>query len=268
MSGSRLRRSGNQLIPARGRKPPETFLTGLGQAGINSSPQGDGNHSNICICLCPGNQLIPARGRKHRPQGCCVHRPQESTHPRKGTETTTAIYGDFADSRINSSPQGDGNAQARSYAAQEMESTHPRKGTETPVTDAWVISANVNQLIPARGRKPDYHIHLSCFRESTHPRKGTETVLTQTGIHSSRINSSPQGDGNFMFCNFLKFINRNQLIPARGRKRVFVGRELGVYQNQLIPARGRKPLLRLEKIAVGRINSSPQGDGNFTLLAP
>ena len=124
----------NQLIPARGRKPPSPYPQD-NPSRINSSPQGDGNTAETKReAELLANQLIPARGRKLRISHLLTFFFIESTHPRKGTETSIV----------------------HPSAADSPESTHPRKGTETLYLGKSSLHM-VNQLIPARGRKLSIH---------------------------------------------------------------------------------------------------------------
>ena len=55
---------------------------------FNSSPQGDGNTADRSLRLPVVRiQLIPARGRKPEIDGAEYEVAENSTHPRKGTET-------------------------------------------------------------------------------------------------------------------------------------------------------------------------------------
>ena len=100
--------------------------------------------------------------------------------------------------------------------------------------------------------------------ESTHPRKGTETALTAgTSYCLSRANQLIPARGRKRI--LLRTVPppfENQLIPARGRKLRLPTVSLSSSMNQLIPARGRKQILCSLHIAFRGINSSPQGDGN------
>ena len=104
------------------------------------------------------NQLIPARGRK---QVCSVALDHDTVNqliPARGRKPYHPQAALLRSSRINSSPQGDGNQE------------HPAN---------WLIFMT-NQLIPARGRKPQPPLLIDQPRsESTHPRKGTETINAQ-----------------------------------------------------------------------------------------
>ena len=122
--------------------------------------------------------------------------------------------------RINSSPQGDGNCDIPIPQREIMESTHPRKGTETKHTLIFT----------------DY------FMESTHPRKGTETSKHTWQHKQPFANQLIPARGRKLPCIVLNlfFVVQNQLIPARGRKRRCCHIRPLYSRNQLIPARGRK----------------------------
>ena len=144
----------------------------------------------------------------------------ESTHPRKGTETGDTWSALVIANRINSSPQGDGNL----------------------VTYKHKVIRQRNQLIPARGRKPVVYAgwQFDPGINSSPQGDGNLCLCLAGQVLLSRINSSPQGDGNGEPDSPNKKRWRNQLIPARGRKRNWHSVTVILHSNQLIPARGRK----------------------------
>ena len=79
----------NQLIPARGRKLP-CIVHNLFFVVQNQLIPARGRKRRCCHIrpLYSRNQLIPARGRKHAFAGSSSKVSDESTHPRKGTETS------------------------------------------------------------------------------------------------------------------------------------------------------------------------------------
>ena len=172
-------------------------------AGHNLSPRGDGNiiFSGFS-CLFVGHNLSP-RGDGN-PEGVMMCQLQNGH---------------------NLSPRGDGNLH-RSIS---------------------FCSVSPTQLIPARGRKRKIRARRSGpLPDTTYPREGTETRRDLMGsIFAARHNLSPRGDGNitketekplcmdttypregtetyFCFALLSLLSNLTQLIPARGRKRVFL----------------------------------------------
>ena len=137
-----------QLIPARGRKHQPLDLIDR-RLEFNSSPQGDGN--------------LGWTGR-------LADDPVNSTHPRKGTETSPRWVS----------------------ISNPLNSTHPRKGTETSRSRAasWSI---IIQLIPARGRKLlTRNSDIDWMINSTHPRKGTETQIERENAVLRKNSTHPR----------------------------------------------------------------------------
>ena len=170
---------------------------------------------------------------------------EESTHPRKGTETNT-VFSSYCFPRNQLIPAR-GRKQRRSHASNMIagESTHPRKGTETALTagTSYCLS-RANQLIPARGRKrillrtvpPPFEnqlipargrklrlptVSLSSSMNQLIPARGRKRPINcSTCFGCKRINSSPQGDGNiFLFVFCLCFYESTH--PRKGTETIF-----------------------------------------------
>ena len=97
-----------QLIPARGRKLIHPMV-GSKKSRNNSSPQGDGNGLPAAAGLVRQETTHPRKGTETLGHWNPNYERIETTHPRKGTETLFAVIG----------------------LQVGVETTHPRKGTET-----------------------------------------------------------------------------------------------------------------------------------------
>ena len=236
----------NQLIPARGRKLCVLPDNSSQNRRINSSPQGDGN-SALVYSTSPFslNQLIPARGRKPVILLVLSSVMRNQLIPARGRKQVFAEIGEYSG-----------------------ESTHPRKGTETYILKKLPdLCPGINSSPQGDGNQnhggSQYH-----HTESTHPRKGTETRLIIAAAISPLESTHPRKGTETSSCrSHSDKVIQESTHPRKGTETLVQNFLLSSVSNQLIPARGRKLVVRFSGLAspLG-INSSPQGDGNLSLL--
>ena len=140
----------NQLTPARGRKLLISFEFLIFKNQLTPARGRKLLYSEF-LKIAYWNQLTPARGRKH-PILKNFEIPEESTHPRKGTETVWLRRMDISRRKSQLTP-----ARGRKLAYIftticyfTKESTHPREGTETPLS-ALLFHASIGINSPPQG---------------------------------------------------------------------------------------------------------------------
>ena len=143
-------------------------------------------------------------------------------------------------------PQGDGNSSCDGEILSCIwKQLTPRKGTETYVHPEQLLTANRNNLHPARGRKPARRPESYCLP--------WETTYT------------PQGDGNIK--TILKFVHffRNNLHPERGRKLLRQRAALTVQEETAYTPKGDGSFgPNSHHLILDETTYTPKGDGNVT----
>ncbi len=144
-----------------------------------------------------------------------------------------------------------------------MITTYPRKGTVPASPLPWIAAADYNLSPQGDGPHASACASNIIAMITTYPRKGTVPASPLPWIAAADYNLSPQGDGNFFFIRFSIIVPPFQLIPARGRKPLRSGGNVGFCNISTYPRKGTEtPLLLQIRLFRKHFNLSPQGDGN------
>ena len=119
---------------------------------------------------------------------------------------------------------------------------HPARGRKLMVIDQTWNAIHRNNLHPARGRKQHMITDKAIvIWETTYTPQGDGKSSREASIISTETTYTPQGDGNIPAAINDRILLRNNLHPARGRKRFcFDFFFFKFHGNNLHPARGRK----------------------------
>ena len=93
---------------------------------------------------------------------------------------------------------------------------------------------------------------------TTYPRKGTVPASPLPWIAAADYNLSPQGDGNFFFIRFSIIVPPFQLIPARGRKPLRSGGNVGFCNISTYPRKGTETRTPWHHFAALAISTYPR----------